>query len=180
MLLFALGLPACSKTPSEDTPAALAGAGMTQVQRGEYLVTIAGCNDCHTPGTLYGAPDFKRALSGSELGWEGPFGVAYASNITPDMETGIGSWTDAEIERALRSGIRKDGSPVAPPMPWPAYARMAPEDMAAVIAYLRSIPAVPHKNPARIPPGQAATGAVIRMPPPPAWDAPRPETAAKH
>jgi mono/diheme cytochrome c family protein len=171
-----IAVVSCSQRQPE-TPAPPATPAMSPVQRGEYLVAITGCGDCHTPGTLYGAPDLKRALSGSELGWRGPWGVSFAGNLTPDLETGIGSWSDAEIERALRSGVKKDGSPVAPPMPWPDFARLSPEDMAAVIAYLRSIPAVKHKNLGPIPPGHVATGSIINMPPPSAWDVPKPAGA---
>lgn len=150
-----------------------AGTAMTPVQRGEVLAYTTGCQDCHTPGTFYGAPNFERQLAGSELGWHGPWGVTYARNLTPDVETGLGGWTDDEIIRALRSGVRKDGSPILPPMPWQNYARLSEEDMGALIAYLRSVPAVKHVVPARIPPGQKPTGPVLSFPPPPAWDAPK-------
>src|ERR1043166_9915519 len=55
--------------------------------QGRYLVQIMGCGDCHTPGWFYGAPDPERALSGSEMGWRGPWGVRYAANITPDRKS---------------------------------------------------------------------------------------------
>ena len=164
----------CSTRQPETTTSTPTAAVMTAVERGKYLTTISGCNDCHTPGALFGAPDFARALSGSELGWSGPWGVTYASNLTPDMETGIGAWTDAEIERALRSGIKRDGTAIGPPMPWPEFAQYTPDDMAAVIAYLRSLPAVPHKNPARVMPGQKATGSIVTLPAPSLWDVPPP------
>jgi mono/diheme cytochrome c family protein len=163
---------ACTQRQSETGATLQTTAAMTPVQRGDYLATIMGCHDCHTPGAFYGAPNFKRILAGSEIGWQGPWGVSYASNLTPDPGTGIGSYTDAEIERALRSGVRKNGSPMMPPMPWPNIARLSPEDMAALIAYLRSIPPVIHKNVPPVPPGHAATGAVVTLPSPPAWDAP--------
>lgn len=162
--------PACAQRQPET--GAQTTAAMTAVQRGEYLTVVMGCNDCHTPGTVYGAPNFTRILAGSELGWQGPWGVSYASNLTPDPETGIGTYTDAEIERALRSGVKKDGSPIKPPMPWPNYTRLSAEDMSAIIAYLRSIPPVKHKNLGPVPPGQSVTGALVTLPAPPAWDAP--------
>ena len=175
LLLTALLAVSCSRSggPNSDAPPTPGAPAMTQLQRGEYLVHITGCNDCHTPGTLYGSPDFTRALSGSELGWQGPWGVSYARNLTPDPGTGLGSWTDAEIERALRSGVKKDGTPLLPPMPWPDFAHMTQEDMAALIAYLRSIPPVVHKVPDIVPPGGKATGSIITLPAPSAWDAPR-------
>jgi mono/diheme cytochrome c family protein len=148
---------------------------MTPLQRGEYIATISGCNDCHTPGAFYGGPDFKRQLSGSEVGWRGPWGVSYASNLTPDLETGLGTWTNVEIERALRSGVRKDGSPILPPMPWPSFSRLTPDEMSSLIAYLKSLPPVKHKVPADVPPNGMAHGPTLDIPAPGAWDAPKPQ-----
>ena len=176
LAVVSVALVSCSQRQPE-TPPTPAAPAMAPAARGQYLVGITGCNDCHTPGALFGAPDFNRALSGSELGWRGPWGVSYASNITPDSETGVGTWTDAEIERALRSGVKKDGSPVAPPMPWPDLARLTPEDMAAVIAYLRTLPPVKHKNLGPIPPGRATSGSILTFPAPSAWDVPKPPPA---
>lgn len=146
------------------------------VERGQYLVTIAGCQDCHTPGHFYGAPDMERELSGSELGWKGPRGVSYPPNLTPDVETGLGRWTDEQIITAIRSGVRPDGTPLRPPMPWQSFSVMSNKDARAIVAYLRSIPAVKHAEPAALPPGAEAKGPVFEVPPPPAWDAPRRET----
>lgn len=141
-----------------------------RIARGRYISLIAGCNDCHTPGTFYGMPDTTRLLSGTELGWKGPWGVSYPRNLTPDMETGIGSWTEEDIVTAVRTGHRPDGSPLLPPMPWPMYANLTDEDAHALAAYLKSIPPVKHKAPAVIPPDQKATGPILVFPPPPAWD----------
>jgi mono/diheme cytochrome c family protein len=167
----------CAEKKAETTsgdPATAGGATpMTQLQRGEMLSYVAGCQDCHTPGGMYGAPHFERQLSGSELGWGGPWGVTYSRNLTPDVETGLGSWTDEEILRALRSGVRKDGSPLMPPMPWQNIARLPQEDLAAIVAYLRSIPPVKHVPPARVPPGVKPPSGTLVFPPPPAWDAPK-------
>ena len=160
-----------SKQVEEAKPAT-----MTPLQRGEYIATVAGCNDCHTPGTFYGGPDFKRQLSGSEVGWRGPWGVSYASNLTPDLETGLGTWTNVEIERALRSGVRKDGTPILPPMPWPNTARLTPDDMSSLIAYLKSLPPIVHKVPTNVAPNGMAHGPTIELPAPGAWDAPKPQS----
>jgi len=173
VLALSVAIASCTSQPAEEKAATPAQPAMTPLQRGEYIAAITGCNDCHTPGTFYGGPDMHRALSGSELGWKGPWGVSYAANLTPDSATGIGTWTNVEIERSLRSGVKKDGSPILPPMPWPDFSRMNPEDMAALIVYLKSVPAVSHAVPKAIPPGAKATGAIIAFPPPPAWDAPR-------
>lgn len=152
--------------------AAQADAAMTPVQRGQYLVTVIGCGDCHTPGTLYGAPDMNRQLSGSELGWQGAWGVSYARNLTPDS-TGLASWTDDEIVRAIQNGVKKDGSPIMPPMPWPDFAHLTKSDARAIAAYLRTIPPVHHVVPDRLPPGAKTKGALIPIPPAPEWEKPR-------
>lgn len=139
--------------------------------RGRTITYSSGCVDCHTPGTFYGAPDTTRYLSGSELGWEGPWGVTYPRNLTPDKETGIGSWTEEQIINAVRTGLRPDGTMLLPPMPWPAYSHMSDADAKALAAYLKSLPAVKHKAPERVPPGTKFAGPRLIFPPPPAWDA---------
>jgi mono/diheme cytochrome c family protein len=169
-LAVALGAASCTTTATNTSEPAAMTAGQ-QVARGRYLATTMGCVDCHTPGTLFGAPDTTRTLAGSEMGWTGPWGTTYARNLTPDIETGIGSWTEAQIETALRTGVRPDGSPILPPMPWPNLTQMDEADMDALIAYLKSIPAVKHANPPVLPPGQTGTLPALVFPAPPAWDA---------
>ena len=156
--------------PEASTP----GQAADPVARGEYLVTISGCNDCHTPGYLYGAPDEARMLSGSEVGWAGPWGIAFAANLTPDPVTGLGGWSDEEIITALKTGQRPDGRMLAPFMPYANFSRLTDEDVQAIVAYLRSLPPVVHEEPAPVPPGEAYAGGVVVMPPPPAWDVPPP------
>lgn len=152
-------------------------AGGDLIARGRMLAMIGGCNDCHTPGTLFGAPDFSRQLSGSELGWNGPWGTSYGRNLTPDMETGLGYYSEKEITDALRSGHRLDGKPMLPPMPWQNLTAMSDADMRALVAFLKSLPPVSHKVPDALPPGSTpTTGAYVSFPPPPAWDAPRTST----
>ena len=142
-----------------------------KIARGKQIAYTSGCDDCHTPGGFYGAPDTTRMLSGSELGWEGPWGVSYPRNLTPDMETGIGSWSEEDIVTAIRTGHRPDQTMLLPPMPWPAFARMSDEDVYALAAYLKTLPPIQHKVPDVIPPGTPATGPRLTFPPPPAWDA---------
>ena len=90
-------------------PAAPAAAADTRIARGKYLVGIAGCNDCHTPGYFFGKPDMARFLSGSEVGFEMPgLGVFYGPNLTPDRETGLGTWSRAQM---ARGGSTSAGSP---------------------------------------------------------------------
>ena len=81
-----------------------------QIARGRYLVTIAGCSDCHTPGALLGAPDMKRYLGGSDVGFAIPgAGVFVGENLTPDKDTGLGKWTDGQIIAAIRTGKTPEG-----------------------------------------------------------------------
>lgn len=153
---------------------------MSKVERGKYLVSVLGCMDCHTPGAFYGFPDTTRMLSGSELGWTGPWGTTYARNLTPDS-TGLAAWTEDDIVTAIRTGVRADHTPILPPMPWPVYGHLTNDDAYAVAAYLKTLPPVAHKPPDRLPPGVKAPAALV-FPPPPAYDAknlpPPPQQAA--
>lgn len=124
--------------------AATADAAETPVERGRYLVeTIMGCGNCHTPQGPDG-PDLSKVLAGGFVIEDGPF-RAVTSNITPDKATGIGGWSDEEIAIAIREGIRPDGSLIGPPMPFGFYRGIGDEDLAAVVAYLRTVPAVSNK-----------------------------------
>jgi len=155
-----------------------------KIARGRRVSFTSGCQDCHTPGSFYGTPDTSRMLSGSELGWEGPWGVSYPRNLTPDMETGIGKWSEDDIVTAIRTGHRPDQSSLLPPMPWQMYANLTDEDAHALAAFLKSLPPVVHKAPDVIPPGKPATGPRLTFPPPPEWDArnlpaPPPDSTAR-
>lgn len=164
---------AFAAAPSAPKGKPAAGDKAAKIKKGEYLTTIMGCNDCHTPGTFYGAPDFDRKLSGSDLGWKGPWGVSFARNLTPDAETGIGYYSEDEIVHSFRTGIKPNGSPMLPPMPWPNFAAASDEDLHAIAAYLLSLKPVKHAVPESVPPGQPWSGPTIEIPAPPAWDAPR-------
>ena len=166
--IVSAALISCAKqTP---TPAPVSEAD--QVARGKYLVTVLGCNDCHTPGYFYGAADESRLLSGSELGWKGPWGVSYPRNLTPEPQTGIGAWSEADIMNAIRTG-KPDGRMLLPPMPWPDLAALTDEDAAAIAKYLKTLTPVPHKMPDIVPPGAPVKGSFFTLPPPSAWDAPK-------
>jgi mono/diheme cytochrome c family protein len=169
--LAAAATLSCTTAMQKAAPAAMTDA--QKVERGQYLTTIMGCNDCHTPGTFYGAPDFSRKLSGSELGWVGPWGTTYARNLTPDMETGIGSWSADDIVKTIRTGQRADGTTVLPPMPWPMYTNLTDDDAYSIAAYLKSLPAVSHPVPHRQPPGAKPAKNDWVLPEPLAWDAPK-------
>lgn len=149
--------------------------GASRVARGKYLVTIGGCNDCHTPWKM-GAngvpePDMTRMLSGHPEGmklppppkavgpwmimatatntaWAGPWGISYTMNLTPDENTGMGIWTEDMFIRALRTGKHMGTSRgIQPPMPWFNYGKASDEDLKSIYAYLRSIPPIRNRVP---------------------------------
>jgi mono/diheme cytochrome c family protein len=153
-----------------------------QVKRGEYLVTIGLCNDCHTPladGPSGPEPDMARMLSGHPqdiavtapakltepwvgamsptlTAWSGPWGVSFSANLTPDPETGVlRDFTEEQFIQTLRTGRHQgQGRQILPPMPWPFIGKMTDDDLKAVFAYLRQIPAIKNKVPDPLPPGQ--------------------------
>jgi mono/diheme cytochrome c family protein len=116
----------------------------TPVERGSYLVnTILACGNCHSPRDADGKAIEDRAFSGG-LTFSTPAFIATASNITQDVETGIGSWSDAEIGHALIEGMRPDhgrlaGVPLAAIMPANFYKALLPDDLDAIVAYLRTL-----------------------------------------
>ena len=125
------------------------GIGAESAQaRGKYLVQLGGCTDCHTPGHFFGRPDMARFLGGSDLGIEAPgLGIFVAPNLTPDNDTGLGTWTKDDIVTAIRTGVRPDGRILAPIMPWRGYGALTNSDAAAIAEYLRSLPPVTNKVP---------------------------------
>ncbi len=125
--------PAAGPAPAPD-PAA--------VSRGEYLLRAAGGCTCHTAG------DGASLAGGRPL--ETPFGVYYSTNLTPDPETGLGDWTDADFIRAMREGVGPDGTDYFPVFPYTSFTRMTQDDLRDMLAYLRSLepvraPARPHE-----------------------------------
>ncbi|HET9136647.1 MAG TPA: diheme cytochrome c-553 [Candidatus Kapabacteria bacterium] len=199
-----LTLSSCSKKEggapgATDSSKAAAGAPMSQVERGKYLVMVGGCNDCHTPwkmGEKGPEPDMTKMLSGHPEGmnmppplpqpmpwminaaatmtaWGGPWGVSFTRNLTPDPETGLGKVDEAGFIKILRTGIRSDGKPIMPPMPFEAIGKMTDEDLKAIYAYLKSIPPIKNKVPEDMAPMPGAPGSpgappMPGMPPPPA------------
>jgi mono/diheme cytochrome c family protein len=138
-----------------------------QIKRGEYLVTIGGCNDCHTPGYFFGKPDMSRFLGGSDVGFEIPGqGVFVGRNITPDKETGIGSWTPEQIVAAIQTGERPDGRILAPIMPWHAFAHLTADDATAIAALLQSVKPVGNQVPGPFKPGEKVSSFMFRTMPP--------------
>src|SRR3984893_15007119 len=115
-----------------------AAAEEDPIQRGEYLVRAGGCVSCHTPA------GGEKLAGGRPLAT--PFGTFYSPNITPEAETGIGRWTDAQFLLALREGVRPDGANYFPVFPYPSFTRITDSDALAIKAYLVSLPAVRRQN----------------------------------
>lgn len=170
-------------SPAGTTAPEAASAAADLVGGGRYLVTIMGCNDCHTPfkmGKSGPEPDMTRMLSGhpenlkmppppkleipwgmvgsaTSTAWAGPWGISYTSNLTPDTNTGIGIWTEDMFIRAMRTGKHMGTSrEILPPMPWPWYAKMRDDELKAIFAYLKSIPPIQNRVPDPSPPPGAA------------------------
>jgi mono/diheme cytochrome c family protein len=99
------------------------------------------CATCHTDGAFIGKPDQKRPLAGSSIAHAIPgAGIFWPPNLTPDQQTGIGSWSESDIVKAIRTGERPDGRILVPAMPWRAYASLTDDDARAVARYLKSLP----------------------------------------
>lgn len=136
LVLAALTLTACGAAPTETSVPT-----RNEIERGEYLVAVGGCNDCHTAGHFTRAENPSGPLAGSDLAIAVPgLGAFVGPNLTPDPETGLGRWSQAEIVTALKTGERPDGRVLAPVMPWPALSRLDDADLQAIAAYLRSLP----------------------------------------
>ncbi|HVL57933.1 MAG TPA: c-type cytochrome [Burkholderiaceae bacterium] len=156
-----LGVPAFSAAAAALLSPAFAQDAKL-IERGAYLMNgIVACGNCHVARGPGGRPIPERGLSGGMVFDEQPF-KAFASNITPDPDTGIGKWTDAQLARAIREGIRPDGTVIGPPMPFLFYRGIADDDLAAIIAYLRAQP--PVRN--------AVPKSEYRIPLPPAYGPP--------
>ena len=149
-----------------------AAADDAQIQRGAYLVGIAGCSDCHTPGGLTGSPDKTRYLAGSDAGFAIPGDAVYVGqNLTPDKETGIGAWSSADIVTALRTGKRPDGRMLSGVMPSASFSRLTDQDAEAIAAFLKSLPAVKNKAAGPFKPADKVTVSVSAVLSPDAYNA---------
>ena len=123
------------------TPATQSADLTARVERGRYLVHAGGCLTCHTADR----PDAIPLAGGRALAT--PFGTFYSPNLTPDLVTGLGGWTDTDLGRALREGVAPDGSNYYPVFPYPAYTGLTDTDVAAIAAYLRSLKPVHQMTP---------------------------------
>jgi hypothetical protein len=116
--------------------------------RGVNIWSRSGAATTATPGALLGKPDFSRALGGSEVGFAIPgLGVFAGPNLTPDKETGLGNWTDDQIIAAMTAGTTPEGRRLAPIMPYAALSHLTSDDAHAIVAYLKSLPAVKNAVP---------------------------------
>lgn len=130
----------------------------TSAKRGEQLVMLGGCHDCHTPKLPNGQLDMSRILSGHPTeaplppdvkgaittnmmltSWRGPWGMTLTRNITPDKETGIGKWSLADFKKTIRTGVDPQGVVLNPPMPIPTMQNLPDQDLEAIYNYLMTI-----------------------------------------
>lgn len=185
ILIFLSVLIACNMSPAEQQAAVAADTApdsATLIKKGEYLVTISGCGDCHNPKVMTArgpAPEPGALLSGynssrpftgfdkaaafsgkaamfnmENTAFAGPWGVSYAANLTPD-ETGIGNWSLEQFRTAMTQGKWKglpNTRPLLPPMPWQNYTNMKAEDISAIFAYLKSLKPVKNLVPSPVSP----------------------------
>ncbi len=147
------------RRPAPPAPAPRpAPAADTSPARGAYLVTLGGCDDCHTPQLPTGEPDMTRRFAGHPAGtpapaglagtvtwrnliWRGPWGLSIASNITPDPEHGIGQWTAQQFIQTMRTGANPSGHKLLPPMPTAALGQLPDADLTAIYNFLKTVPA---------------------------------------
>jgi mono/diheme cytochrome c family protein len=133
------------------------------VERGAYLGRIMDCAGCHMPRNAEGAPAFDAGLSGGTVGFEIPgLGTFWPGNLTPHA-TGLGGWSASEIAAAITTGVRPDGRVLAPAMPWPTYGALTERDLAALVAWLQSLPPVENAVPEPVAPGSAARAPFYRV-----------------
>lgn len=163
-ILPAILLGAACIVPADEALAA------DEIARGEYLVSLLGCGRCHTEGYLLGGQPTGPHLAGSRVGIAytdaepgSTPGLAFAPNLTPDDETGLGTWSRRDIERALTTGVGTDGHRRLPVMPWANYSAMNSADVRAIATYLKSLPPVPRDIPRSTAPGEPVEHPYVRF-----------------
>jgi len=178
--LMAFSVLACTQKKESSAGVSTELSLADQISKGEQLVNVLGCNDCHSPKVMTAmgpVPDPERLLSGHQVtellpdydkeilksyvlfnmnntATIGPWGTSFAANLTSD-QTGIGNWTEEQFLNAMKKGKWKglDSSrDLLPPMPWQSYSQMPDEDLKAIFAYLKSIKPVTNPVPMAIPP----------------------------
>lgn len=178
-----IGVIAGWSVPAVGRQAPARPSAQNAVERGRYLVTVQDCNGCHTPFNAKGEPDMTRMLSGhpqnvmvaaaprlplqggwnvaineTNTAWAGPWGVSFTSNLTPDRVTGIGAWTEQLFIASIRNGKKSGtGRELLPPMPWRMYAKLSDDDLKAIYAYLRTVPAISNRVPNALAPAATPT-----------------------
>lgn len=155
------------------------------ITKGKYIINTSGCGDCHTPkimtpngpmedttrmlagfpeGDMLPSLDVKMVAPGNWYAteknlaaWVGPWGISFASNLTPDNGTGIGGLSEEMFIKTLREGkFMGVGRPLLPPMPWQVYGQKTDDDLKAMYAYLRTIKPISNKVPDPVPPPMLA------------------------
>jgi hypothetical protein len=182
MALIAMGFFSCKDAAPEEIPEETLISREDLISRGEYLVTVIGCADCHTPkkmtekGPVFDMDRYMMGFDSSKplpetpesvpIGpWVlfkgdltaavGPWGTSFAGNLTPH-ETGIGNWTLEQFSKAIREGKFKgmdNGRPMMPPMPVEGYKEISDADLEAIFVFLKSIKPIDNVVPAYRPPG---------------------------
>lgn len=150
LVFSSLAVTGCTGKYKRPTTPEKVAASPERLARGSYIVNqAASCGACHTPregGSILGGEKTDAFLGGGSVITESEMGATLAiPNITPDVETGIGGWSDDEIMRAIRDGVARDGHLLIPMMPFTSYQFMSDEDLRSVVAFLRSVPPVKNK-----------------------------------
>lgn len=158
LFLVALGLPMaayCADKAGRQEPAGKAAEGK-YIERGRYLVRIAGCNDCHTAGYAQtgGQVPEKDWLLGDRLGWRGAWGTTYPANLRLAMK-GVSEDEWIKVSKTVK---------LRPPMPWFALRDMDDEDLRAIYRYVRHLGPAGSQAPAFVPPGQTPAHPYIQFP----------------
>jgi mono/diheme cytochrome c family protein len=144
--------------------ATLAGCGPSvstadKIKRGEYMVSAGACGDCHTPGALLGKPERDKVFGGGSVGFQIPgLGTFFPPNLTPDKDTGLGNWSEDDIAKTIRTGVRPDGRQLAPVMPCEWYGKLTDEDAHAMAAFLKSLAPISNKVPGPFGANETPTG----------------------
>jgi len=155
IIIVGANFSACKDKKSETKTTENKDSAQQRLKRGEYLVIhVAGCIDCHSTRDLtkFSGPVVPGTEGGGGFVFNEKFGLPgtlYGRNITPDPETGIGTWTDDEILRAMTQGINKNGDTLFPIMPYPHFNHMAKDDLMSIIAYIRTLKPIKNKVPDR-------------------------------
>ncbi|MBD3298969.1 MAG: diheme cytochrome c-553 [candidate division Zixibacteria bacterium] len=182
IVMMALGLIAVAITACNHTSAEKSMSQDDLIARGEHLVRVGDCGICHTPKTMtergpvedsaqlfaghlksdpipeYPAEflansGWMAATNPSMTAWAGPWGISFATNLTPHQVYGCGAWTETAFINAMRNGKHLgNGRPILPPMPWQAIGHHTEDDLKAMFAYFKSIKPIENQVPQPVPP----------------------------